>query len=106
MSTGSTDSARGTKPPTPASPNVKLEEAIKLASWVHNTNANRLGYTPFELFIVKSVVLPPYGERTIVDESNYENEDVKKVLLNKAKACLAYKTELFTTKIEECANLS
>ena len=67
---------------------LTLEQAIKLSYWTNNTNANRLGYTPFEIFIGKSQELPQYGEMTIVDHSKFDSERVKKIILNKALAVL------------------
>ena len=37
---------------------IKLEDAVKMASWTHNTNVNIKGFQPLQLVTGKSVTFP------------------------------------------------
>ena len=48
---------------------LKLQTAVNMASWTHNTNINTLGYSPLQLVTGKSIVLPGLNNGSIVTES-------------------------------------
>ena len=59
---------------------LKLQTAVNMASWTHNTNVNTFGYSPLQLVTGKSIVLPGLGNGNIVTESEYDDEAVRKIM--------------------------
>ena len=59
---------------------LKLQTAVNIASWTHNTNVNVLGYSPLQLVTGKSIVLPGLNNGNIVIESEYDDEAVRKIM--------------------------
>ena len=55
---------------------LKLSEAVSLASWVHNTNVNVLGYDPMSLVTGKSVIYPGITTGNLATESGFTSEFV------------------------------
>ena len=39
---------------------LTLQEAVNIAAWSHNTNVNKLGYSPMQLQLGKAVTLPGF----------------------------------------------
>ena len=60
--------------------NLKLQTAVNMASWTHNTNVNVLGYSPLQLVTGKSIVLPGLNNGNVVTESEYDDEAVRKIM--------------------------
>ena len=61
-------------------------QAVDLAGWVHNTNVNRLGYSPMQLMIGKVTNLPGFIKGMRVTDTNIALEIVKKKLENKMRS--------------------
>ena len=61
---------------------LTLREAVKIAAWSHNTNVNKLGYSPMQLQVGKAIVLPGYTEGNMVTDSAMESDLVEKLILN------------------------
>ena len=59
---------------------IKLEEAVKIASWTHNTNVNVLGFQPLQLVTGKSVMLPGLTTGNLATESLYDDEIVRNIM--------------------------
>ena len=55
-----------------------LQEAVTMAAWTHNTNVNKLGYSPLQLVTGKSIVLPGLTTGNIATDSLYDDEALKK----------------------------
>ena len=47
---------------------AKLEEAINMAAWTHNTNVNRLGFDPMSLVTRKAVIFPGISNANVATE--------------------------------------
>ena len=60
--------------------NLKLQTAVNMASWTHNTNVNVLGYSPLQLVTGKSIVLPGLTNGNVVTDSEYDDEAVRKIM--------------------------
>ena len=56
---------------------MTLNEAVCLAGWCHNTNINRLGYSPMQLVTGKSVIFPGLTTGTISSDSPFDSEYVR-----------------------------
>ena len=80
---------------------LTLQEAVNIASWSHNTNVNRLGYSPMQLQLGKAVTLPGFTEGSIVTDSKFESELVEKLILNAKNAIKNFSIENFRQKISE-----
>ena len=59
---------------------LKLQTAVNMASWTHNTNVNTFGYSPLQLVIGKSIVLPGLNDGNIVTESEYQEKAVRRIM--------------------------
>ena len=82
---------------------LTLQEAVNIAAWSHNTNVNKLGYSPMQLQLGKAVTLPGFTEGSIVTDSKFENELVEKLILNAKNAIKNFNIENFKQKITEAA---
>ena len=61
-------------------PRLDLQTAVNLASWTHNTNINKLGYTPMHLATGKSVIFPGIAVGNKATDSLTEHEVVRKIV--------------------------
>ena len=59
---------------------LKLQTAVNMASWTHNTNVNTFGYSPLQLVTGKSIVLPGLNNGNIVTESEYDDEAIRRIM--------------------------
>ena len=59
---------------------VLTDSLVKIASWIHNTNVNKLGYTPLQLVTGKSCNLPGLTMGNVASESVSDIEAVQKVM--------------------------
>ena len=82
---------------------LTLQEAVNIAAWSHNTNVNKLGYSPMQLQLGKAITLPGFTEGSIVTDSNFDNELVEKLISNTKNAIKNFNVENFKTKITEAA---
>ena len=80
---------------------LTLQEAVNVAAWSHNTNVNRLGYTPMQLQLGKSISLPGFTEGTMVTDSKFDSELVERLINNMKNAIKNYNVENFKEKIAE-----
>ena len=58
---------------------LKLQTAVNMASWTHNTNVNVLGYSPLQLVTGKSIFLPGLNNGNVVTESEFDDEAVRMI---------------------------
>ena len=56
---------------------VKLEEAVSIAGWTHNTNSNRSGFSPMQLVTGKSVIIPGITYSNPVNHGETNSEIVQ-----------------------------
>ena len=59
---------------------VTLCEAVALAGWCHNTNVNKLGYSPMQLVTGKSVIFSSVTTGNMLTDSAFDSEYVKRRL--------------------------
>ena len=62
-------------------PEVKLKDAVAMAAWTHNSNVNKLGYSPLQLVTGKAVKIPGVTMGNEVTDSQFDSEVVKKLSL-------------------------
>ena len=55
-------------------------DLIKLASWVHNSNVNKLGFSPMQIVTGKAVALPGLTTGSVGTESPTDAESVRSVM--------------------------
>ena len=60
--------------------NLKLQTAVNMASWTHNTNVIVLGFLPLQLVTGKSIVFPGLTNSNIAMDSVYKDEAVRKIM--------------------------
>ena len=80
---------------------LTLQEAVNIAAWSHNTNTNKLGYSPMQLQLGKAIVIPGFTDGTLVTESDFDSSLVEKLIRNKKNAIKNYNVENFSRKISE-----
>ena len=59
---------------------VGLGEAVDMASWMHNTNVNVLGFQPLQLMTGKSVMIPGLTMGNIATDSVCDDEMVRNIM--------------------------
>ena len=59
---------------------VGLGEAVDMASWMHNTNVNVLGFQPMQLMTGKSVMIPGLTIGNIAMDSVCDDEMVRNIM--------------------------
>lgn len=59
---------------------IDLDTAVAMAQWCHNTNLNRLGYTPLFLLTGSSVVLPTFTNGSIQNLADIDSKDIEKLI--------------------------
>ena len=59
---------------------MKLEQAVDMAAWTHNTNVNRLGFNPLSLVTGKAVMFPGVTMGDLATDSMYDSETVRKIM--------------------------
>ena len=59
---------------------ISLEDAVSIAGWTHNTNANKDGFTPLTLATEKIVILLEILGGNIVTESLNDDESVRRII--------------------------
>lgn len=64
-------------------PKMTIQEAVNLVGQVYNTNMNKVGYSPMQLFIEKSVLLPRYVKGNRETERNSNSELIERLINNK-----------------------
>ena len=75
------------------------QQAVNIASWSHNTNVNKLGYTHLQLQVGKSIGLPGFTEGTMVTNSKFKYELVEKLVMNMKKTVEQFRIANFREKI-------
>ena len=53
---------------------ITLQEAVDMAAWTHNSNVNKLGFTPEQLVMGKNIVFPGISTGNTATESMYDDE--------------------------------
>ena len=79
---------------------IKLSEAVSLAGWCHNTNVNRLGYSPLQLVTGKAVIFPGITTGNIASDSSFDSESVKKIMMRHMAMMKEFQVAEYTDKLE------
>ena len=53
---------------------ITLQEAVDMVAWTHNSNVNKLRFTPLQLVMGKNIVFPGISTGNIATESMYDDE--------------------------------
>ena len=80
---------------------ISLQEAVNMAAWTHNMNVNVLGYTPLQLVTSKSVVFPGLSTGTMVMDSLYDDESVRKIMERHYKIRTEFREAEFSRKLNK-----
>ena len=59
---------------------IDLQEAINMATWTHNSNINRLSFTPLQLVTGKHIIFPGTSTVDEATESLYDDKLVRKIM--------------------------
>ena len=78
---------------------------VKSASWVHNTNVNRLGFSPLQIATGKAVTIPGLSTANLASESVTEAEAVRNVMDRMRKMVEEFRTTEMKKKLGDCLNL-
>ena len=77
------------------------DSLVNSAAWTHNTNINRLGYTPLQLVIGKLCSLPDLMMGNEATESVSDMEAVQKVRERKLKNQVEFREAEVRMKIKD-----
>ena len=80
---------------------VKLEEAVSMAGWTHNTNSNRSGFSPMQLVTGKSVIIPGITYSNPVNHGETNSEIVQRIMERHRLLMKEYTEAEFSHKIAE-----
>ena len=75
---------------------------VRVASWIYNTNVNKLGYTPQQLVSQKSCNLPGLTIGNKASESVLETEVVHKFIERLIKTGEKFRKAEMRTKLKDC----
>ena len=78
---------------------VTLNEAVCLAGWCHNTNINRLGYSPMQLVTGKSVIFPGLSTGTISSDSPFDSEYVRQIMIRHIELMKEFQVAEYSEKL-------
>ena len=78
------------------------DDIVKAAAWVHNTNVNKLGFSPLHVATGKAVTIPCLSTGNIATESMTEAEAVKKVIERMNALITEFRKVEMRTKLKEC----
>ena len=78
---------------------VTLCEAVALAGWCHNTNVNKLGYSPMQLVTGKSVIFPSVTTGNMSTDSAFDSEYVKRIMSRHIKMMNEFQIAEYTDKL-------
>ena len=79
-----------------------MEQSNLLHAWGNNTNVNKCSFSPMQLQVGKSIVVPGFTEGTVVTDSDFEGDLAEKFITNMKEVVKAFKVENYRTKIDEC----
>merc|ERR1712030_95552 len=66
----------------------------------HNTNQNTRGYSPLQLIVVVSIVLPGLSNGNLATESLYDDEAIRRIMERHHEVLKQYRQIEFTKKLE------
>ena len=75
---------------------------VKAAAWTQNTSVNKLGYSPLQLVIGKSVTIPGLTSSNVATESMTESEAVQRTLENIMKISSKLRGSDMRRKLNKC----
>ena len=75
---------------------------MKAVAWTHNTNVNKLGYTPLQLVTGKSCSLPGLTMGSVAKESVLGMEAVQKVMERLLKTQEEFRKAEVRAKLNDC----
>ena len=78
---------------------------VKTAAWVHNTNVNKLGYSPLTLVTGKAVQIPGLTMGTEASESVIEAEAVRRILETITRIQAEFREAEAKRKLEDCQGI-
>ena len=77
---------------------VSLEEAVKMASWTHNTNVNVLGFHLLQLVTGKSMNIPGLTMGDMATDSIYDDDMVRNIMERHYKMLREFRELEFSKK--------
>ena len=67
---------------------ITLEQAVAMAAWTHNSNVNKLGYSPLQLVTGKAVNIPGLTMGDEATDSQFDSEDNGETFCYFERVCL------------------
>ena len=75
---------------------------MKTAAWTHNTNVNRLGYSPLTLVTGKAMSIQGLMMNTVASESTTDAEVVRRIMKRIQKTTREFREAEIKTKLRDC----
>ena len=85
-------------------PKTSLQTAVNLASWTHNTNINKLGYSPLHLVTGNSIIFPGIVTENISTDSLSENESIRRIIERHPKVTEEFRKAEYLNKLKQGSN--
>ena len=79
---------------------IKMDEAVMMAAWTHDTNVNVHGQTPLHLVTGKSVIYPGLTIGNVATEYLYDDEGVRKIMKRHYEVMKNFREAEFSRKLE------
>ena len=79
---------------------ITLSAAVALAGWCHNTNVNKLGYSPMQLVTGKSVVFPGLTTGNMSTDSAFDSEYVQRIMSRHIKMMGEFQIAEYNDKLQ------
>ena len=82
---------------------LSLEKAVEIVAWTHNSNVNRLGFTPLTLVTGKTVFFPGVSNGNVATESLTDSEAVRKIIERHAVTTKEFRQAEYVSKLRTAA---
>ena len=88
-----------------ADKSLRLQNAVDMAAWTHNTNVSFLGYEPMRLVTGKSVNIPGITVGNVATDSLFDSEAVQKIMERHHDFIKKFREHEYGDKIKKAANI-
>ena len=78
---------------------------VKTAAWTHNTNVNKVGFSPLTLVTGKAVTIPGLTTGTVASESLTDAEAVRNIMETIRRTTMEFREIELKTKMSECLDI-
>ena len=81
------------------------DDIVNAAAWTHNSNINKLGYSPLQLATGKAVTIPGLTMGNVATDSSCDAESVKRIMERHSKMITDFREVDMRNKLKDCQRL-